>query len=215
MSVTVVIFDFGGVLSLPQDPERLTAMERLSNLDHERYLELYRRDRLELDRGTLTDDSYWGRILRAGGVEPTAQAVAALEEEDCHGWTRLNGAMVAWAGELRAAGYRTAILSNMPFTKLAFLRSRGEFAWIADFDAAVWSCEHRLVKPDPAFYRLCLRRLGVEPGSCLFLDDTEANVEGARAVGINGQLFVSVPATAPELARRWGLPTASLAGSPG
>ena len=41
-------------------------------------------------------------------------------------------------------------------------------------------------KPDAEIYELTLERLGnPEPGSCLFVDDIEANVEAARELGIS------------------------------
>jgi HAD superfamily hydrolase (TIGR01509 family) len=48
------------------------------------------------------------------------------------------------------------------------------------------SAEFGARKPDPAVYRACLARLGVEPEAALFIDDSEANVAGARAAGLAG-----------------------------
>jgi putative hydrolase of the HAD superfamily len=208
--IATVIFDFGGVLSLPQDPGHLRAMEEISRLTHERFMPLYRRDRLELDRGTLSADDYWRRILEEGGVAPTPELVAAIEREDSGGWTQMNPRVMAWTRELRKAGVRTAILSNMPSAKLAFMRDGTRFAWLGDFAATVWSCDYLLVKPEAAFYRVCLERLGDPPEACLFLDDVQVNVEGARAVGINAELFRSATETAPLIGTAWGLPVQSL-----
>jgi len=38
-------------------------------------------------------------------------------------------------------------------------------------------------KPEPAIYELTTKRLGVEPGRILYLDDFLANVVGARTAG--------------------------------
>jgi FMN phosphatase YigB (HAD superfamily) len=69
--------------------------------------------------------------------------------------------MVSWSAELRAAGYRTAILSNMPHGELSFMRASSECAWIADFEGFFFSCDFRMVKPEPEFYRACLSTLRV------------------------------------------------------
>ena len=185
-------------------------MAALCGLPEERFLAEYRSDRLELDRGTLAATEYWGRILAVGGGKPTPELVARLEREDAHGWTRIHRPMVAWAAELRAAGYRTAILSNMPPEKLTFMREAGGFEWVNDFDAAFFSCDYRLVKPEPAFYRVCLERLGVRADECVFLDDSAVNTEGARALGIHAVLFRTAREAAVELDRAWGLPVRSL-----
>jgi putative hydrolase of the HAD superfamily len=210
-TLDAVIFDFGGVLGLPQDPARAASMASLCGLPLEKFFSIYQRDRLELDRGTLPTAEYWGRIIRAGGILPDSDLIERIEREDALGWTRINQAVVAWASELRSAGYRTAILSNMPVDKLAFMRESGRFEWLRDFDPAIFSCDFSMVKPEPTIYRLCLDRLGLAPARCLFLDDSAVNVEGARACGINALHFHTAAEAAGELMRRWGLPVGRLA----
>jgi HAD superfamily hydrolase (TIGR01509 family) len=143
-------------------------------------------------------------------VQPTPALIAQMEEEDSLGWTRINSHVVNWAAELRAAGYATAILSNMPSDKLTFMRKNPAFDWIRDFLVAIFSCDHRMVKPEQSIYRMCLDLLGKDPAECVFLDDSSVNVEGARAVGIAALLFQSPEQAAPILSSTWGLPVRSL-----
>jgi len=208
--ITTIILDFGGVLSLPLDPDRLKAMEWLCRLSHEEFMPLYARHRLELDRGALPAEEYWAPMLAQVGVAPTPELVSRLVHEDCAGWTRVNARVLAWTGELRAAGYGTAIISNMPTATLAYMRAGDSFRWLDGFNACVWSCDHLSVKPEPALYRVCLERLGARPEECIFLDDVTANVEGARAVGMNAETFRSAAETAPVLSEAWRLPVRSL-----
>ena len=51
------------------------------------------------------------------------------------------------------------------------------------------SGDEKLVKPDPAIYHLALARFGLEPHEAVFIDDNEANVAGAQALGIRSVLF--------------------------
>ena len=185
-------------------------MAALCGLSIEAFSRLYVRDRLELDRGTLSTDGYWTRIFREAGVTPTPGLISRIEEEDSLGWTRINQPVVAWARELRAAGYATAILSNMPCDKLAWMRKNPACAWIDEFPVAVFSCEHRMVKPEPAIYRRCLELLGRQAGECLFLDDVPVNVEGGRAAGISSMQFRSAAEAVPVLSADWGLPVRGL-----
>ncbi|GIE98118.1 HAD family hydrolase [Paractinoplanes rishiriensis] len=55
-------------------------------------------------------------------------------------------------------------------------------------DAVVLSCEVGCAKPDRRIYEIALRRLGVEPGDALFVDDTEGHVDAARSLGMAGHL---------------------------
>jgi putative hydrolase of the HAD superfamily len=214
--ITSVIFDFGGVLGQPQDHGAAKAMADLCGLPLERFRPLYMKDRLKWDKGTVSSAQYWGDILAAGGRRLTEGQLAGLLPEllrhDVAGWTRINEQVVSWAAALRSGGIRTAILSNMPQEILDEMWSQPRLAWMADFTTRVFSCEVRLVKPEPGIYDLCLARLGAEPGEAVFLDDVAHNVAGAEAVGIQGMLFSSADEAADEIRRRWSLPVEELRG---
>lgn len=51
------------------------------------------------------------------------------------------------------------------------------------------SCEFAARKPEPGVYRRLLARYDLPPGAALFIDDSSANVEGARAAGLHGLLY--------------------------
>lgn len=58
------------------------------------------------------------------------------------------------------------------------------------FDGMFYSAEVGAAKPGALFYRRVMDRLpGIEPADILFLDDTQANVDGAAALGWNAHLF--------------------------
>jgi 2-haloacid dehalogenase len=58
------------------------------------------------------------------------------------------------------------------------------------------------LKPEPAIYRLLLDRNGLRPEDCIFIDDSPANVEGARALGIDAIRFTGAAALGEELVLR-------------
>jgi len=62
------------------------------------------------------------------------------------------------------------------------------------------SCELKLLKPSAAFYREVIRRIGLPAGDILFIDDNAANVEGARAVGMQARQFLPGSSLATLLA---------------
>jgi len=45
------------------------------------------------------------------------------------------------------------------------------------------------VKPSSAMYRAAVESVGVDAGSCLFIDDLQKNVDGAKAAGLQAILF--------------------------
>lgn len=57
------------------------------------------------------------------------------------------------------------------------------------FRDIVVSGAEKLVKPDPAIYRLAIDRFGIDPARTLFIDDRQDNVESAIACGLQGHVF--------------------------
>lgn len=57
------------------------------------------------------------------------------------------------------------------------------------FRDIIVSGTEKMMKPDPAIYRLAIARFGIDPAGALFIDDVAANVAGAESVGIAGHLF--------------------------
>ncbi len=207
--IDAVVFDYGGVLSLPLDPESVRVMARWCGLSPERFAAEHVRERLAYDRGDLDLDRYWSRILSLGGVTADDGLLDRLNREDLRGWGRVNDRVLAWARELRVAGIRTAILSNMPQPLLDLMQAGPGFDWMREFEVRIFSCEVRLVKPEEAIFRHLLARLREEPGRCVFFDDIEENAVAARAVGIHGLRFRTAEAAAGD-AGALGLPVNAL-----
>lgn len=89
--------------------------------------------------------------------------------------------------DLHAAGDRLLVLSNMPSEVWTPLTER--FDWFQLFDGAVVSGDEKVVKPDPAIYRILLERFALDPTTSVFVDDREENVAAAAALGFDAVLF--------------------------
>ena len=70
------------------------------------------------------------------------------------------------------------------------------------FRDIVVSGTEKMMKPDPAIYRLAIERFGIDPAGALFIDDVAANVAGAESVGIAGHRFVDAATLERELVAR-------------
>ncbi len=70
------------------------------------------------------------------------------------------------------------------------------------FVDVVVSGHEGIIKPDRAIYDLLCRRGGLRAGDCLFIDDSAANAEGARAAGWQAHHFTSVEGLRRDLAER-------------
>ena len=183
MALRAVIFDYGVVLSGPADAHSHAELVRLTGLSKERFEQLYWTDRPAYDMGALNGDTYWQKFFADAGLPFDIRVIEDLNYWDARLWGNENSAMVAWQAQLKLAGLRTAILSNMGDVILAHILKVHKH-WIHRFDALVWSFQVGLVKPNPAIYRLTLDRLGTAPEETLFIDDKMPNIEAARALGI-------------------------------
>ncbi|WP_082733675.1 HAD family hydrolase [Polycladidibacter hongkongensis] len=67
-------------------------------------------------------------------------------------------------------------------------------------DKAHASCHFGARKPDPAVYKAICSCYGYEPKNCLFVDDKEENIVGAKAAGLAAILYRSFAQFHGELA---------------
>ncbi len=86
--------------------------------------------------------------------------------------------------QLAERGLRLAVVSNWDVGLHEYL-AQLELAPL--LDAVVTSAEAGAPKPEPSVWTLALERLGVEPEQTVHIGDSEADAEGARAVGMRFQ----------------------------
>ncbi len=210
-TVKALIFDFGNVITLPPDEAQFDLMRNLIGQaralgkgapkptapSREELLSAYFGFRLEYDRGKLDAIDYWRLVGGKLGYVLDAGATERLRMADMDCWFRFDAGMVSLIAALRSRVTHMAILSNLPLDGVTALHARAQ--WLGFFDHLVLSAEHHLVKPDRAIYDLAVRSLGVAPGDCLFIDDIAANVEGARAAGLNAYRFTGQAGLEAEL----------------
>jgi putative hydrolase of the HAD superfamily len=190
LALRAVIFDYGLVLSGPQDPQALQASIEITGLDPDSFHRLYWADRHAYDEGKLTGVAYWEMILSEAGLKPTPNTVSELIDLDARMWMTENSGMLQWHRQLKTAGLKTAILSNMGDAVAEQIERK--VAWIQLFDVRVWSFQLLAAKPDPRIYIRTLDLLGTEPGDALFVDDRQVNIDAARALEMQGLVFSTV-----------------------
>ena len=100
--------------------------------------------------------------------------------------------------ELDAAGVPLFAITN--FSGEFFPPFRVKYPDMFDrFRDIVVSGDEKMVKPDPAIYRLALDRFGLKAEETVFVDDNADNVAGAAALGIHAIRFTDAPALRAEL----------------
>src|SRR5262249_47626668 len=153
------------------------------------FLHAFWSNRVEYDAGRLEAEDYWKGISKIAGRNFDAALIADMRQREIDFWSAYDGRVLAWAHELRGHGFRTGVLSNLPSPLGRQLRHTPGF--LDPFDHVTFSYELRTVKPEPAIYEHMIAGLGIPPGQALFLDDRQENVDGALAVGLKAELFVT------------------------
>lgn len=175
-----VVFDLGGVL-FRRDPKKCSP----DFIDFFKFVRFPEMPRFweEYDRGTLSLDEVIEILAKDKGVtiERCREYVdeAILKQEEIEPTEKL-------IVDLKSAGYRLYVLSNMSREFIDFLRQRPIYSY---FDGEVVSCEELLIKPEPEIYNLLKERYSLVGSETLFIDDRPRNIEVAIECGINGVLF--------------------------
>ena len=205
--IQAVIFDYGNVLSCPQSSSDLNAMAERSGMPIGRFHDFYWKFRPAYDRGELNGTSYWTAVTAEGGKSLTQEDISQLVSLDIQSWLHINQATMTWAAQLRRAGIRLALLSNMPFEIARYIESN--CPWVSYFDPLIFSCDLGSVKPELAIYKSCLARLNILPDKALFIDDRAENVAAAAQLEIPGLVFDDMEKISGEVQKLFDLPVPS------
>jgi putative hydrolase of the HAD superfamily len=194
-----VIFDYGEVVSLTPSAADREVIAGLAGagLDSEPFWRAYFAHRDGLDQGRGGVAAYWQAIAADVGASWDDARVHELWAADFRSWLSINPGTVEVLADLKAGGTELALLSNAGPDFGSYFRHGP----LGDFFAACYvSGELGLLKPHPEIYRHMLGDLSISAGEAVFIDNREANVRGAEALGITGHLFTDVPALRTFLA---------------
>jgi HAD superfamily hydrolase (TIGR01509 family) len=72
------------------------------------------------------------------------------------------------------------------------------------FDAIILSRHVGLLKPDTRMYEAIATKLNALPEECVFVDDQERHVEGARNAGMQGLVYTDTPTLREQLGKILG-----------
>ena len=175
-----VIFDLGGVVFARDKNKCTPEFREFWSFLRQPFLPDFW---VEYDRGTVTQDEVIGILSERTGRDldycrEMMRTAIDLQEE--------RRPTVSLIHDLKAAGYKLYVLSNMSHEFIEFLRGLPVYG---QFDGEVVSCEELVVKPEREIYELLLSRYGLEASESIFIDDRSDNGEAAAAMGITPFLF--------------------------
>ncbi|MGE3345626.1 MAG: HAD family hydrolase [Vicinamibacterales bacterium] len=105
-------------------------------------------------------------------------------------WTMIepDQAMLGAVAALRRRGTACHLATNQEPIRAAHMSDHLGYGQL--FDREFYSCRVGFAKPDAEYFRALLARLELQPDTVLFLDDRDANVASARAVGLHAEQFL-------------------------
>ena len=193
-AVRNVVMDLGGVM-LEWNPDLvLTAFQSEPALRQKLRASIFGPEWRQFDRGHLSEAQLVDQLeLRSGQTRTRLlEIVAAVRESLLE-----KPETVKLVRALQRAGLDIYCLSNMPGPMYEHLRRRHTF-WDV-FRGVVVSAEIQLMKPEPEIYLHLLKRFGLVAQECVFIDDMQANVDAAKAVGLHAIRFHSAAQCEQEL----------------
>lgn len=200
-SITTVVFDIGNVL-IEWNPEHLYKKLIPDTRDRKHFLETVctAEWNLQQDLGRTWEDAV--RSLSAEYPEQH-DLIAAYSSR----WHEMVPGEVPGVKnllfDLKTQGTPLYAITN--FSSEKFLEAQARFPFLkSSFLDIVVSAEERLLKPDPQIYHVLFERNGLAPETCFFIDDSAANVDAARGVGMTAHHFQSADALEKDF-RRLGL----------
>ena len=190
-----VIFDVGGVL-VHWNPEKILTGFYADPEDHRALKQslFLHPDWRAFNLGEISDAQLVERVaLRTQRTPEELEALLGAMRESLD--TKADTVRLLRA--LQTQGVPLYCISDMPVSVYAYLRRRHDF-WSA-FSGIAISGELGVMKPGREIFEHLLRRHGLPPGECVFIDDMPANAEGARALGLRAIQFEDSRQCAREL----------------
>ena len=187
MDIKNIIFDLGGVVIDLRRRDAIDALDRLGISDASSLLGEYAQKGpfLDLETGKVSEAELYDMLLPYCKKETRCSDIRDAFEEFLK---ELPIERLEYISRLRGKGYKVFVLSNTnPIMYNHWIDNafRAQGKTINDyFDGITVSFQEGTCKPDPQIFRNVILRYGLNPSETLMLDDSEANCEAARSVGL-------------------------------
>jgi epoxide hydrolase-like predicted phosphatase len=184
MTIKAVYFDFGGVIVRTEFQAPRQHLAERFGMDYEGIAKLVfdTPTAIQATLGAMSEDEHWETVMRKLRLPASQRDVV---RDEFFAGDVVDRALIDFMCKLRKT-YKVGLISNAWSGLRAYIvKQKFEDA----FDEMIISAEVGVAKPDARIYQIALEKLGVAPAEAVFLDDFPANVEGARAVGMQAIHF--------------------------
>ena len=149
----------------------------------------------EYDLGNLTDDEIVELFVKN---DPSIEKELRESHVDFTDLVTRYDYAIPWICELKEKGYQVLYLSN--FSEKALKECSPALDFLPHMDGGVFSCKVHFIKPDARIYEAILTKYNLNASECVFIDDMDVNIEGAKNAGMHGIVFSSYEQAREDLA---------------
>ena len=188
LPIKTVLFDVSNVLVFFSHAQMLSQISLCTGLPLEKVQDLLLKDQLR-DRyevGRVSSEELY-RIFRILSPKPFTPAELYRAASDIFA---PNEPIYPLVRSLKEKGLRLVLLSNTSPAHFEFIKER--YPVLNLFDATVLSYEVGTCKPHPEIYQAALNAARCSAQECFYTDDIPAFIEGAKALGIDAEVFLDV-----------------------
>ena len=181
-----IVLDMGNVL-LDYNPEFVLSQFCTSDEEKEIiYKELFRGPEWALgDKGEIKDKDRFD-LVKGRVPEKYHEALRNCADHWDICMTPLQGAR-EFCEYIKNSGYGIYVLSN---ASDLFYTYFPKFLPLDFFNGVFVSSDYLMLKPDVKIYETFLNKYGLDPEECLFIDDREDNINGAKKARLNTFRFL-------------------------
>lgn len=186
-NIEAVIFDMGRVLVNIDNRvlvEKLFKGFKAEDIQELAHKTMHDPVMIKFNTGRMEPDEFARRMCGQFGLDLDFEAFKTL-------WCEIFYTMEGMEELVRRVRQQTTVglLSDTDPVHWGFIRKR--WPWIGAIANPTLSYEVGVMKPNAAIYAAAARNVGVPIEQCLFVDDLQTNVDGARAAGMPAIRFKS------------------------
>ncbi|MFA5075249.1 MAG: HAD family phosphatase, partial [Candidatus Babeliales bacterium] len=206
-----IVFDLGGVLASFNIKKTIASLQATGKNIPQKVIEKlasipHLPEHLEYNRGVLSKELYYKKIAEKLFPDKKNHHFVAEIHDAADDDLKIDPHALVLLSTLKAHGYKTYLLSNLvPAAEQHILKQDPSF--FAQFDGAIFSYKIKAIKPEPAIYNALFKTYNLIPDECLFIDDMEINIQGGKALGMDGIVFSSIDQVLIDLIHLGVLPT--------
>ncbi len=150
---------------------------------------------VEYDLGNLTTEEIVDNFVRN---DPEIEEELRTVFQDLTGLLQIKRTAIPWINRLHEQGLRVLVLSNMNWQVMKDCPDA--FAFLPLVDGGILSYRDHMVKPNADIYELLMKRYDLVGERCVFIDDSQPNLDTAKTFGWHTIQYVNQKQVEAELA---------------